>query len=77
MAALSEIASGSSRRSTGLWVIIETNSVKTMYSSSTPPSAESVSTDSISGVATALASAYDGLSEKPVQDCATVRSRKP
>ena len=49
--------SGSSRPSTGVCVIIETNSVKTMWSSSTPPSAVSFWTASISGPATFLASA--------------------
>ena len=55
-AAVSERLSGSSRFSTGDCVIIDTNSVKTMCSSSTPPSAVSRRTDAISGPAIALAS---------------------
>ncbi len=48
-----------------------------MWSSSTPPSAVSFSMASISGAATFLASAYEGLvGEKPVNDSATLRSRK-
>ena len=68
--------SGSSRSSSAVCVIIETNSVKTMWSSSTPPSAVSFSMASISGPATFLASAYVGSSVKPDHDSEILRSRK-
>lgn len=48
-----------------------------MCSSSTPPSAVSFWMDSIRGAAIFLASAYSGLSVKPVHDSATLRSRNP
>src|ERR1019366_5093895 len=72
---VSSISSGSSRRTTGRWGSMVTNSVSTMCISSTPPSSAGFSNPSSSAAVISLASACCGISENPLLSPAISRCR--
>jgi hypothetical protein len=72
---VSSISSGSSRRTEGRWVSMDTKSVATRWTSSTPPSSAPALKASISRSEITSASRYFGAAEKPSQLPARSSSR--